>query len=248
MTSSPDFTRRRLLTGSGASLLTLGACDVDAATDQVRPGYFSTRAKREPMLIRELKDAGFSYGSRLHLMAFKESREMEAWLQTENGTYDLFQIFPICTYSGELGPKLAEGDGQTPEGYYRIRSGDLYPNSGMHLALELNFPNAYDRQFGRTGSWIRIHGGCTSIGCYAMTDSAIEIIYLLAEAALRGGAGEVSVASYPFRPTSERLLQEQDNKWFDFWTNLAGSYAFFMNHKRPPVMRAIRKWYYFSLI
>ncbi len=249
MTSSLSPTRRQALAGGGASLLALGACDLETDVEEELPGgRFYGRAEREAVLERNVTDAGFAYGARLHILAFKESKEMELWLQGHYGIYDLYQILPICFYSGDLGPKLAEGDGQTPEGYYRIRRPDLHPDSGMHLALELNFPNAYDRQFGRTGSWIRIHGGCTSIGCYAMTDPGMETIYLLAEAALRQGAREVTVASYPFRPTKERLAQAQDSKWFSFWTNLAGSYTFFMNYQRPPVMRAVQKRYYFSLV
>ena len=248
MNSSLPPTRRQALAGGSATLLTLGACDLGANADPLAQGRFYGRAAREAALERDVISAGFEYGARLHIMAFKESKEMELWLQGDYGNYGLYKTLPICVYSGDLGPKLAEGDGQTPEGYYRIRRPDLHPDSGEHLALELNFPNAYDRQFGRTGSWIRIHGGCTSIGCYAMTDPGIETIYLLAEAALRRGVREVTVASYPFRPTQERLTQEQDSPWFDFWTNLAGSHEFFMNYQRPPVMRAVQKWYYFTLV
>ena len=81
-----------------------------------------------------------------------------------------FATYPICLWSGRLGPKLREGDRQAPEGFYTVSAEQLNPNSRWHRSFSLGFPNAFDQAHGRTGSFIMVHGGCPSIGCYAMTD------------------------------------------------------------------------------
>ena len=88
--------------------------------------------------------------------------------------------YPICRWSGELGPKIKLGDRQAPEGFYTITPGLMNPNSNHYLAINTGFPNAYDTANGRTGSYLMIHGGCSSAGCYAMTDEQIGEIYALA--------------------------------------------------------------------
>lgn len=240
------LSRREVLISGAAMTLALTGCSGSKPKSALPAGAFLGRADALRSLRSRVADTGLSYGAPLHIMAFKEEKEMELWLGQEDGTYELFETIPICFYSGILGPKLKEGDGQTPEGYYSVEAKDLYPNSGLHLALELNFPNRFDRQHNRTGSWIRIHGGCESIGCFAMTDDGIETIYLLAEAALANGAPKISVASYPFRPTERRLAEAKDHEWYPFWRNLAGSYSFFLKNHRPPVMRAAYRRYYFT--
>jgi murein L,D-transpeptidase YafK len=35
----------------------------------------------------------------------------------------LLRTYPICRWSGELGPKIKEGDRQAPEGFYSITPG-----------------------------------------------------------------------------------------------------------------------------
>ena len=89
----------------------------------------------------------------------------------------IFKTYPICSYSGGLGPKIQQGDRQAPEGFYLVSLEQLNPRSKYYLAFNVGFPNAYDRAYGRTGSNIMVHGDCTSSGCYAMTDAVMEEIY-----------------------------------------------------------------------
>jgi murein L,D-transpeptidase YafK len=91
------------------------------------------------------------------------------WEQDKTGRFALAH-YPICRWSGELGPKIKEGDRQAPEGFYTITPGLMNPNSNYYLAINTGFPNAYDRANGRTGALLMIHGDCSSSGCYAMTD------------------------------------------------------------------------------
>jgi TatA/E family protein of Tat protein translocase len=113
-------------------------------------------------------------GSGRALRIFKAEKRLELWLQGADGRYALFRGYDICKYSGGLGPKIREGDRQAPEGFYRVGKLQLNPNSRHHVAFNLGFPNAYDRQLGRTGSALMVHGGCTSIGCYAITDEKVD--------------------------------------------------------------------------
>jgi murein L,D-transpeptidase YafK len=88
----------------------------------------------------ELTAAGFELGDPAHIRIFKQERRLEVWMQRAGGRYALFKSYPICNYSGELGPKLNEGDHQAPEGYYRIARAQLNPNSRHHLAFIWAFP------------------------------------------------------------------------------------------------------------
>ena len=67
---------------------------------------------------------------------------LEMWNRGEDGQFHLTQTYEMCTWSGALGPKLKEGDGQSPEGFYFIKPSSLNPNSSYHLSFNLGFPNA----------------------------------------------------------------------------------------------------------
>ena len=238
--------RRSFLAASAAAGgLGLAGCNTPDREFSLRPAQLPHRARLENRLQERLAQKQMNYGARLHLVAYKESKEMEIWLEGDDGAFQLFDILPICTYSGTLGPKLAEGDGQTPEGYYTLFPEDLHPDSNYHLALDIGFPNFYDKSRDRTGSLIRIHGGCESIGCYAMTDPGIEVIYLLAEESFRQGAGTLSFAAYPFRFSEERMAEESENEWVGFWRNLAESDRYFHEHHRPPAAFVFAYRYFF---
>ncbi|WP_257390938.1 L,D-transpeptidase family protein [Snodgrassella alvi] len=111
----------------------------------------------------------------------------------------------MCTFSGGLGPKKAEGDGKSPEGFYAMRKSLLNPNSNYHLAFNIGYPNAYDRSKSYTGSYIMIHGKCVSIGCYAMTDNGIEEIYALVIQALSSGQTQVPIHIFPFKMNTANM-------------------------------------------
>ncbi|MCY4335005.1 MAG: hypothetical protein OXC60_10075, partial [Litoreibacter sp.] len=109
-----------------------------------------------------------------------------------------------------------------------------HPNSSYHLSFNLGFPNPYDRAKSRTGSFLMVHGDCLSIGCYAMTDPAIEQIYVMVEAALRSGQNHVPVHAFPFRMTERRLAKEADHRWYGFWNELQPAYLAFEQTGLPP--------------
>lgn len=190
-------------------------------------------------LAGEFKRRHLKLGDPVFLRIFKEERELELWVRDPmGGRYQLFRKWPVASYGGgRLGPKLREGDGIAPEGFYHVGKRQLNPRSKYHLAINLGYPNAFDRHHGRTGSYLMIHGGEESIGCYAMTDPVIEIIYLAVEAALSGKLqDEVSVHCLPFRMTAERLERERGSEWYGFWANLKEGSDLFEQTKVPPLV------------
>jgi len=184
-------------------------------------------------LGQRLRARGLAIGDPLHIRIFKQSRELELYL--DNGErFVLYRRFPICEMSGTLGPKLFEGDLQAPEGVYSVTAERLHPNSDFHLAFNLGYPNAIDRALGRTGSNIMIHGGCASNGCFAMTDYYMEQLYVLAEAALRAGQSSIGVEIYPFRMTEDNLKAWSGSRWHSFWTTLKPVFERFERSGIPP--------------
>jgi murein L,D-transpeptidase YafK len=201
--------------------------------------------KSSGTLVADLHSAGFSLGQPVLLRIFKQESELEVWM-TRNGTYERFKTYPICKWSGQLGPKLKEGDGQSPEGFYEVSLKQLNPNSRYHLAMNLGFPNVFDQSQSRTGSALMIHGSCLSIGCYAMTDAGIEDIYKLVEEALLAKQASIPVHIFPFRMTEENLRAHTASPWISFWTNLAEGDALFQRSKRAPTVLACNGRYYFD--
>lgn len=139
------------------------------------------RLRLEPHFVR----SGINYPPKaLCLLGLKAEKELQVYATDTNGAMRFVRRYPILAASGELGPKLREGDRQVPEGIYKIES--LNPNSRFHLSLRIGYPNAFDREQarkeGRTqlGGDIMIHGSAVSIGCLAMGDEAAEDLFVLA--------------------------------------------------------------------
>lgn len=200
------------------------------------------RRRVQPLLEEELKKRGLVPGSQVYLRAFKESHELELWLKA-SGEWQLWRSYPIAAQSGVLGPKLAEGDGQVPEGFYSISAASLNPGSNYHLAMNIGYPNAWDREHQRTGSFIMIHGRDVSVGCLAMSDPVIEEIYLLVEAALSGGQPEVAVHVFPFRMTEPRWQQKEQHTHADFWREIEPVYRAFEASRIPPQVHVMQGRY-----
>jgi murein L,D-transpeptidase YafK len=216
--------------------------DRSISTDTTPPPAKYDRTR----LHAELGTKGFELGDETHLRIFKRERVLELWLKRPQGQFVLFKNYPICNFSGELGPKLKEGDHQAPEGFYRVASRQLNPHSRHHLAFNLGFPNAYDRELERTGSALMVHGGCTSVGCFAMTDPQIDEIYAVVEAALHKGQDEVDVAIFPFRLTEQALAAEAHSAWQPFWQNLKQGSDLFEQNGAPPKVAACKGSYIFG--
>jgi hypothetical protein len=81
------------------------------------------KATRElsPELLSLLRQKRMPKHSPIILRVFKEEAELEVWKQDTTGHFQILKTYPICRWSGDLGPKMHEGDRQTPEGFYSIR-------------------------------------------------------------------------------------------------------------------------------
>jgi murein L,D-transpeptidase YafK len=184
--------------------------------------------------LMQLGKKGLEPGSQMFVRIFKEESELELWKQRPDGRFYHFKSYPICTWSGELGPKLKEGDKQAPEGFYSVAKPQMNPNSSFHLAFNLGFPNAFDRAHGRTGSALMVHGKCKSAGCYAMTDALIEEIYALARESFDAGHSSFQVHAYPFRMTDANMERHKSSKWHGFWKVLKEGHDLFEQTRVPP--------------
>ena len=184
-------------------------------------------------------------GDPIFLRIIKDENLLEIWVN-QNGKHKLAKTFPICYYSGGLGPKYKEGDGKSPEGFYFINKSRLNPHSSYHLAMNTGYPNTFDKANGYTGSYLMIHGNCVSIGCYAMTDKGIEKIYNWVEKALNNGQAIVRVHIFPFRMTESNLNKHKNSSYYPFWKNLKTGYDFFEKNNRPPNVEVVDKKYVFD--
>ena len=171
-------------------------------------------------LALKIDRMGMDARSPIMLRIFKEEDALEVWKRDKAGQYKLLKTYDICAWSGELGPKKKEGDRQAPEGFYTVSRGQMNPNSSYHLSFDLGFPNRFDRSLGRTGSHLMVHGDCSSRGCYAMEDDAIEEIYALAREAFMGGQQAFQVQAFPFRMTPENMAKHANSEHLAFWEML----------------------------
>jgi murein L,D-transpeptidase YafK len=194
-------------------------------------------------LEARLAERGLAMGAPVFIRVFKAESELEVWMRAGE-QFELLAVYPICYWSGSIGPKLLEGDKQNPEGFYAVNRRLLHRSGRWPQSLNLGFPNLLDRAHGRTGSYILVHGGCSSVGCFAMTDPVMQEIFKLTEAALRAGQPAVDVHVFPFRPTEEALARHAASEWISFWRNLKEGYDSFERTRRPPLVSICDRRYH----
>ena len=201
------------------------------------PGTPDTRA-----LSTRISAMGINLGASTLIRIFKAESELEIWMH-KDGVYVHFATYPICYWSGTSGPKLREGDRQTPEGFYTITSDQLHRGGRWPRSLDIGFPNTYDRTHHRTGSHILVHGGCNSVGCFAVTDAVNTEIYDIVSASLRLDTLHVPVHVFPFRMSEENLIAHASDPWIEFWRNLKQGYDSFERTRLPPRMSVCGRSY-----
>lgn len=240
------------------ALLTSSSCGKKEITASVMidhsippgaPRAAAAAANVRPALERDLTAAGLKFGDPVFIRAFKDQNQLELFVHNRaTGKFDLFRTYLIVAASGALGPKLTEGDGQVPEGFYFVPPAAMKPDSRFHLAFNIGFPNEYDRVHQRTGSAIMVHGDHVSIGCLAMTDEKIEEIYTLCAAALADGQDGFRIDIFPFRMTEHAMQKAIGNPNEDFWKNLREGYDRFEKTHVPPEISVIDRRYHFQEI
>src|SRR4051794_19833286 len=233
---------KRFVMLAGVSLA-LAACQ-----DPQQQSIASTRhlSPIPPATMALMSAKGLSKNDPILIRAYKKESEMEVWKRGPDGKYAHLKTFPICRWSGQLGPKRKEGDRQAPEGFYTITPGLMNPNSSYYLSFDTGYPNAYDRAQGGTGAHLMVHGTCSSAGCFAMTDESIAEIYAIAREAFAGGQRGFQFQSYPFRMTAENLAKHRLDPNMPFWRNLKEGSDHFEALKEEPQVTVCAKRYVFG--
>lgn len=203
-----------------------------------------TLPKRQyiPHAIRGDKVDKKLLGSDVYIRIFKEDHSLEMYLK-QGEKYYLANVYNICTYNGGLGPKKYSGDNKSPEGFYRANLNSLQPNSSYYKAINIGFPNAFDRSHGYTGKYLMIHGGCQSIGCYAMTNDYIKEIYQFVQASFKNGQRTINIDIFPFRMTDENLNSHKNSPHYAFWKQLQPGYKYFEAYRKPPEVDVVKGEY-----
>ena len=180
------------------------------------------------------------------IRTYKKEAELEIWKQRADGHYVHLKTYPMCRWSGQLGPKTREGDRQVPEGFYAITPGQMNPNSNYYLSFNVGYPNAYDRAHGYGGGLIMVHGACSSAGCFSMTDEQIAEIYAILREGFAGGQREIQMQSYPFRMNAENLAKFRLDPNLPFWKELKKGADTFEVSERPVKVGACGRHYVFG--
>ena len=201
-----------------------------------------------PKLIADMTAKDMDLQSPILVRLFKQEAELEVWKQDRSGRFALLKTYPICRWSGDLGPKVREGDRQAPEGFYSITPGQMNPNSQFYLSFNMGFPNAYDKAWGRTGAHLMVHGDCSSRGCYAMTDEQIAEIYSLGRESFFGGQRAFQLQAYPFRMTPINMAKHRNNPNMPFWKMIKEGYDHFEVTRQEPKVDFCEKKYVFDAV
>ena len=227
-----NFARCGIVAAAGLLLAACGQVDV--------PPHLRPLSKDTMMLLGKKQ---MKTNAPIFVRIFKEESELEVWKQRDDGRFYHFKTYPICNWSGDVGPKIVQGDRQAPEGFYNVARHQMNPNSQFYLAFNLGYPNAYDRANKRTGDALMVHGKCKSAGCYAMTDALVEEIYALAREAFIGGQDGFQVHAFPFRMTEANLARHASHPARKFWETLKEGYDYFeATHTLPQVAVCERKY------
>jgi murein L,D-transpeptidase YafK len=237
--ASLSILARFAIVGAGIGLL--AAC-------QESPGLGGPRAYQPipAQTVALMSDKGTTKQAPMLIRTYKKEAEFEIWKQRSDGRYALLKTYPMCRWSGQLGPKVREGDRQVPEGFYAITPGQMNPNSAYYLSFNVGYPNAYDRAHGASGGAIMVHGACSSAGCFSMTDQQIAEIYAIARESFAGGQREIQMQSYPFHMTAENLVKHRADPNIAFWKQLKEGADNFEVTKLEPKVGVCARHYVFN--
>ena len=241
MNRSP-LIRALLVSVALGATVALSGCN----TDSILPMSEKAARPLSDKMVKDIQSKNMDMESPILVRLFKEESELEVWKQDKEGRFALLKTYPICRWSGELGPKIKEGDRQAPEGFYNITPGQMNPNSQYYLSFDLGYPNAYDRAYGRTGAQLMVHGDCSSRGCYSMTDEQISEIYALGRDSFFGGQKSFQVQAYPFRMTAQNLAKHRNSPHLAFWKMLKKGNDHFEVSKLEPKVNVCDKHYVFD--
>jgi len=231
-----------VLAGAGALLASCNGEDMSLANNA------KANQPVPPKLIADMTAKNMDLQSPILVRLFKQEAELEIWKQDRSGRFALLKTYPICRWSGDLGPKVREGDRQAPEGFYAISPAQMNPQSAYYLSFNTGYPNAFDKALGRTGSQLMVHGDCSSRGCYAMTDEQIAEIYSLGRESFFGGQKSFQLQAYPFKMTPANMAKHRNNPNMPFWKMIKEGNDHFEVTKQEPKVEFCEKKYVFDAV
>lgn len=225
------------------SVVLLSGCVANLAFDELS----NAPPVIPPQVLADMSKKGMSAESPVLVRIFKQESELELWKMNSSGRFALLKTYPICRWSGKLGPKKKSGDRQAPEGFYHVSAGMLNPKSQYFLSFNLGYPNRLEAALDYSGEALMVHGACSSSGCYAMTDQGIGEIYAVVAKALASGQDRFQVQAYPFRMAPENIAAHRNDENMPFWRTLKQGYDSFMFTKQPPKVSACGGRYMFNM-
>jgi murein L,D-transpeptidase YafK len=213
----------------------------DFLTEQKKYEKVRTAFREKEMIIGQRLSENKLEKDNLNILiaVYKDSDELEIYAKKKTeSNYRILSSIEVCARSGQLGPKRKQGDGQVPEGFYKINQ--FNPVSNFYLSLGLNYPNQADRKKSTAsdpGGSIFIHGSCVTIGCLPLTDDKIKELYVYAVLAKNNGQSDIPVYIFPFRMTDQNfsIYREKykiNKELIDFWINLKTGYDRFAAEKK----------------
>ncbi|MEH2506681.1 murein L,D-transpeptidase YafK [Bradyrhizobium sp. AZCC 1578] len=113
---------KRLVLGAGV-MAVLSSC----AQDAYRSARAAAPIPRATLAL--MSEKGMEPTSPILMRSFKKESEIEIRKLGSDGRYALLKTYPMCRWSGQLGPKMREGDRQAPEGFYDVTAAAMNPNS-----------------------------------------------------------------------------------------------------------------------
>ncbi len=231
-----------------AAGLTVAACALIAGCDDSYLDQSNARSQQpiSAATLAEMDKLDTTPSAPTLIRTYKKEAELEIWKKKSSGEYALLKTYPMCRWSGQLGPKKREGDMQVPEGFYTIAPGQMNPTSHYYLSFNVGYPNAYDRAYGRTGGNVMVHGVCSSAGCFSMTDEQVADIYAIARESFAGGQREIQLQSYPFHMTAQNLAKFRLDPNIAFWKDLKNGSDHFEVTKSEPSVTVCGKRYVFD--
>ncbi|MBU1312820.1 L,D-transpeptidase family protein [Agrobacterium tumefaciens] len=219
-----------------------GCVAADLALDDISKSAPEISGK----MLAEMSKKGMRAESPVLVRIFKQESELEVWKLDLTGKYALLKTYPMCRWSGKLGPKTRNGDRQAPEGFYHVSAGMLNPKSQYYVSFNLGYPNRLESALGYTGEALMVHGACSSSGCYALTDQGVGEIYAIVSKALASGQDRFQVQAYPFRMTLENMALHKGDANLPFWKTLKEGYDAFELTKQQPKVSVCGRRYVFN--
>lgn len=206
-----------LVVCAGFAALLGGCVGEDDTSDVVVDRAY---APLSPQMLALMQAKGTSPQAPVLFRTYKKEAEFEVWKMRSDGRYVYLKTYPMCRWSGQLGPKKKQGDRQVPEGFYAIYPAQMNPHSNYYLSFNVGYPNLYDRVHGYSGDSIMVHGICSSAGCFSMTNPEIGEIYSIAREAFAAGQAEIQMQSMPFHMTAENFAKYRFDPNIAFWREL----------------------------